>query len=287
MAPPDSLPPEQVRRTTHDPRAWDDEALQRALDEAGDSAWGPVAVLPSTGSTNADAVEQAGEGAPEGFTVVADEQTEGRGRLGRAWISPYGAGLAMSVVLRPHMPEAAWGWLPLATGLAVVEGLAAQGLEAALKWPNDVVVDGDARDGSPGPRKLAGLLAERVGPAVVVGIGVNVDLGADEAPVPRATSTRLEGADVSRERLCVDVLVALRRRYLDLQLAAGDADRAGLLDAYRSACLTLGRDVVVHLPGGERLHGVAADVDAAGHLVVDAQGGTRRTLSAGDVEHVR
>jgi len=287
VAPPDSLPPEQVRRTTHDPRAWDDDALQEALDAAGDSAWGPVAVLPSTGSTNADAVEQAGEGAPEGFTVVADEQTVGRGRLGRTWSSPWGAGLAMSVVLRPRMPEEAWGWLPLITGLAVVDALAAQGVEAALKWPNDVVIDGDARDGSPGPRKLAGLLAERAGDAVVVGIGVNVDLTAEEAPVPRATSTRMEGAEVSRERLCVDVLVALRSRYLDLQLAAGDADRSGLLASYRRHCLTLGRQVVVHLPGGGLLEARAVDVDHQGHLVVDVPSEARRTLSAGDVEHVR
>lgn len=276
-----------MRRTTHDPREWDDAVLQAALDAAGDAAWGPVAVLPSTGSTNADAVEQAGEGAPEGFTVVADEQTEGRGRLGRVWSSPAGAGLAMSVVLRPHMPEAAWGWLPLVTGLAVVEALGRQGLDAALKWPNDVVVDGDARDGSAGPRKLAGLLAERAGQAVVVGIGVNVDLAEHEAPVPRATSTRMEGVELSREQLCVDVLVALRSRYLDLQLAAGDADRAGTLDAYRRACLTVGREVRVLLPGGDVLAGLAVDVDPSGRLVVEAPGGARTALSAGDVEHVR
>ena len=73
-------------------------------------------MLPSTGSTNADAVDQVREGAPEGFTVVADEQTLGRGRLDRTWVSPYGAGLAMSVVLRPVVPEATWGWIPLVAG---------------------------------------------------------------------------------------------------------------------------------------------------------------------------
>lgn len=287
VAPPDSRPSEHVRRTSHDPRAWDDDALQAALDAAGDSAWGPVAVIPSTGSTNADAVGQVEEGAPEGFTVVADEQTEGRGRLGRAWTSPYGAGIAMSVVLRPIVPEAAWGWIPLLTGVAVVEALAAQGVAARLKWPNDVVVDGDARDGSPGPRKLGGLLAERSGPAVVTGVGLNVDLTADEAPVPRATSTRLEGAEVGREQLVVDVLLALRRHYVTWQLTGGDAERSGLLVAYRAACLTLGRDVRVHLPGGAVLDGAAEGVDGHGRLLVRPAGGEAQALSAGDVEHLR
>ena len=287
MAPPDSRPFDEVRRTSHDPRSFDDDALQDALDRAGDSAWGPVAVIPSTGSTNADAVGQVQEGAPEGFTVVADEQTDGRGRLGRSWASPYGAGVAMSVVLRPVVPEAAWGWIPLLTGVAVVEALAGQGVAARLKWPNDVVVDGDARDGSPGPRKLGGLLAERSGPAVVTGIGLNIDLTAEEAPVPRATSTRLEGAEVGREQLVVDVLVALRRHYVRWQLTGGDPDRSGLLEAYREGCLTLGRPVRVLLPGGGELEGTATDVDASGRLLVRATDGTDHALSAGDVEHLR
>lgn len=83
------------------------------------------------------------------------------------------------------------------------------------------------------------------------------------------------------------MLVALRRRYLDLQLAGGDADRAGTLDAYRRACLTVGREVRVLLPGGDVLAGRAADVDTSGRLVFEAPDGTRTALSAGDVEHVR
>jgi BirA family transcriptional regulator, biotin operon repressor / biotin---[acetyl-CoA-carboxylase] ligase len=281
---PSSGQPETAPR---DPRQWDDAALQRALDRAGDGTWGPVAVLPSTGSTNADAVDQVGEGAPEGFTVVADEQTLGRGRLDRTWVSPYGAGLAMSVVLRPVVPEATWGWIPLVAGLAVVDALADQGLSAALKWPNDVVVDGDARDGSPGPRKLGGLLVERVGAALVVGIGVNVDLAAVELPVPRATSTRLEGADVRREQLLVDVLVELRRLVLRWRAGGGDARRTGLRDEYAARCLTLGRRVRALLPGGDVVEGVAESVDDEGRLVVRSADGTVRVVSAGDVAHLR
>ncbi len=286
-----------MRRTSHgtpdgpsegyDPRLLDDGRLQAALDSAGDSAWGPVVVVPSTGSTNADAADQVDPGCPEGFTVVADEQTQGRGRLGRTWVSPYGAGLAMSVVLRPHVPEATWGWIPLMTGVAVVEALGLQGLPARLKWPNDVVVDGPARDGGPGPRKLGGLLAEVTGSAVVMGAGINVDLAEDEAPVARATSARIEGAQVERERLIVDVLVGLRRRYIDWQLCGGEADRSGLREEYRAACLTLGRDVRVHLPGGTELEAHAVDVDPTGRLVVRTPDGSAHELSAGDIEHLR
>jgi BirA family biotin operon repressor/biotin-[acetyl-CoA-carboxylase] ligase len=285
---PESPPGRETELTDAHP-AWDDAALQRALDGAGPDVWGPVAVLPSTGSTNADAAEQAREGCPQGFTVVADEQSHGRGRLDRSWVSPSGAGLAMSVVLRPRTPVATWGWVPLLAGVAVVDALERQGLAAALKWPNDVVVDGPAHDGSPGPRKLGGLLVERVAEtdAVVVGIGVNTDLDAEERPVPRATSTRLEGVAVGREQLLVDILDELRRRTTAWEAGSGDASRTGLLETYAERCLTLGREVSVTLPGGEVATGTARGVDHDGRLVLETEDGTTRTVSAGDIEHVR
>jgi BirA family biotin operon repressor/biotin-[acetyl-CoA-carboxylase] ligase len=270
-----------------DPRHWRDDLLQAALDAAGDGSWGPVAVLGSTGSTNADAADQVREGAPEGFTIVAEEQTLGRGRLDRSWHSPSGAGLAMSVVLRPISPESSWGWVPLLSGLAVVEALEAQGVTCALKWPNDVVVDGDARDGSAGPRKLGGILVERVERALVVGIGVNVDLRAVEVPVARATSTFLEGVHVGRERLVVDVLVALRRHYLRWQLASGDARRSGLADAYTGRCITLGREVRALLPGDRVEEGRAYALDDEGRLLLRRPDGGTHPVSAGDIEHLR
>ena len=238
-------------------------------------------------STNADAADQVREGAPEGFTVVADEQTHGRGRLDRRWASPYGAGLAMSVVLRPVVPDAAWGWIPLLAGLAVAESLGAQGVSVSLKWPNDVVVDGPAREGGPGPRKLGGLLVERVDAALVVGIGVNVDLVAEELPVVRATSTRLEGVEVRRELLLVSVLGHLRRHYVRWQLADGDARRSGVAAAYAARCLSIGREVRAHLPGGVTVEGTGWALDEDGRLVIRLADGTTRAVSAGDVEHLR
>jgi BirA family biotin operon repressor/biotin-[acetyl-CoA-carboxylase] ligase len=272
-----------------DPRTWDDERLAAALDRSSRSGagWGPIAVLPSTGSTNADAADQVREGAPEGFTVVADEQTGGRGRLGRAWESPAGAGLAMSVVLRPVVTDRRWSWLPLLAGVAVSDALRDAGLPVSLTWPNDVMVDRDAHDGSPGPRKLGGILVERVEDALVVGIGVNVDLDRAELPVPRATSARLEGVDVRREDLVVAVLDRLRGHYLRWQLADGDPSRCGLLDAYAARCLTLGRPVHATLPGDVVLEGEGISIDDDGRLVVRLSDGALRSVSAGDVTVVR
>jgi len=281
---PDSAHPQDP---SGDPRHWRDELLQAALDAAGDGSWEPVAVLGSTGSTNADAADQVREGAPEGFTIVAEEQTLGRGRLDRSWHSPWGAGLAMSIVLRPFAPESSWGWVPLLSGLAVVEALEAQEVTCALKWPNDVVVDGDARDGSAGPRKLGGILVERVEGSLVVGIGVNVDLRADELPVARATSTVLEGVRVRREHLVVDIGVALRRHYLLWQLASGDARRSGVADAYTRRCLTLGREVRASLPGDRVEEGTAYALDDDGRLLLRRRDGSTHPVSAGDIEHLR
>jgi len=201
--------------------------------------------------------------------VVADHQSAGRGRLARQWLAPAGTSIAVSVVVpAPVGRTADLGWLPLLSGMAMRSALAdVAHVAGRLKWPNDVVVDGPARDGSPGPRKLGGLLAERVERAVVVGIGVNTDLRADELPVGRATSTWLEGAHVARETLVVDILEALRHRYAAWQGAAGDAARSGLAAAYTGRCLTLGREVRAQLPGHRVVEGTAVDIDDQGRTL--------------------
>ena len=138
-------------------------ALQRALAPDG---W-RVEVVPTAGSTNALVADRARAGEPAGLVVVAEEQTAGRGRLDRSWVSPPRAGLTFSVLVRPDLPPVHWPWLPLLAGLAVAEALRARaGVDAVLKWPNDVLVDG---------RKACGVLAEVPAPgAAVLGIGLNV-----------------------------------------------------------------------------------------------------------------
>lgn len=250
-------------------------ALSRALIRPG-SLWTEVRVVGETGSTNADLAAAAAAGAGEGLVLVGESQSGGRGRLDRVWVSPPQAGLTFSVLLRPTIPKEQWGWLPLLAGVAVARVIeqVAQ-VEARVKWPNDVLV-------GPERRKVAGVLAEVSGEAVVLGIGVNVTTRRVELPVPEATSLVLEGAEsTDRMPLLVAVLRSLAEDYA-VWLAA-----AGIRDSYLQRCETVGRKVRVTLPGGGELTGVAKDVDDAGRLVVVDEYGVHTKIAAGDVTHVR
>jgi BirA family transcriptional regulator, biotin operon repressor / biotin---[acetyl-CoA-carboxylase] ligase len=265
-------------------------ALRRALVVEG-GVWTGLDYRPRTGSTNADAAAAARSGAAEGYVVVADEQTAGRGRMERVWQSPPRAGIAASVLLRPATAVPARGWspvpisgyglLPLLAGVAVVEAVRRlSDLDAVLKWPNDLVIDG---------RKCAGILGETVpgggsgGLATVIGIGLNVTLREPELPRPDATSLQLAGsACVDRGPLLRAILRGLADWYVHWRDAGGDPVASGLMDAYRIHCATIGAIVRVELPGGADLIDVATGVDDDGALVVDGQ-----RVAAGDVVHVR
>jgi BirA family biotin operon repressor/biotin-[acetyl-CoA-carboxylase] ligase len=258
-------------------------ALRKALVVEG-GLWSRLDVVDETGSTNADLVAAATGGAAEGRVLVAEHQSAGKGRLDRVWSAPERSALTFSVLLRPPpATRAAWGWLPLLAGLAVVGPVRRIAVvDAGLKWPNDVLVTTPG-----GERKLAGLLAEVAGDAVVVGVGLNVSLRADELPVPTATSLAVAGSEVTdRDPVLRAVLRELATRYVAWRDADGDAEACGLAADYRAACVTVGRDVTVHLPGGAQRRGRAVDVDTAGRLVVAGPDGVD-TLAAGDVVHLR
>lgn len=250
-------------------------ALSRALVRPG-SVWTEVRVVGRTGSTNADVVAAAGEGAADGLVVVAESQTGGRGRLDRSWISPPQAGLTFSVLLRPSLPREQWGWLPLLAGLAVARAVQQVAeVDAALKWPNDVLVGAERR-------KVAGVLAQAAAAGVVVGIGVNVTTRRDELPGPEATSLALEGAkSTDRLPLLVAILRALAEDY------AGWLAGADVRTSYLQRCDTVGRSVRVSMPDGRDLSGEAIDVDGAGRLVMAGADGEHTTVAAGDIIHVR
>jgi BirA family biotin operon repressor/biotin-[acetyl-CoA-carboxylase] ligase len=253
-------------------------ALNRALVRPG-SLWTGVTVVESTGSTNADLAESATQGAEEGRVLVAEEQVQGRGRLGRAWTAPPRSGLTVSVLLRPQVPMARQGWLALLFGVAAASAVRRLGeLDVRLKWPNDLLI---------GERKLAGILAERIGDAVVIGMGLNVSLKRAELPVDTATSLAIEeSACTDRDPLLRAVLREVETHYRDWSEADGDADACGLRAAYQAANATIGQHVRVELPGDRVLTGQATGVDQAGHLQVSSEG-RLHTLSAGDVVHVR
>jgi BirA family biotin operon repressor/biotin-[acetyl-CoA-carboxylase] ligase len=253
-----------------------ERALRRDLLHEG-SVWTDLRVVARTGSTNADVADAARRGEAEGLVVVAESQDAGRGRLDREWVSPPRAGLTFSVLWRPTAPRATWSWLPLLAGLAVRRAvLEVSEVDATLKWPNDVLV---------GTRKLAGLLAEVHGAAVVLGIGLNVSTRPDEL-LPTATSLAVEQAPVTdRETLLRSVLRALGAGYDTWSLRHGDASE--IRGEYVGHCSTIGAEVRVSLTGGHVLSGRATGIAADGQLEVVDSTGVLHRVGSGDVEHVR
>jgi BirA family biotin operon repressor/biotin-[acetyl-CoA-carboxylase] ligase len=271
-------------------RAALDVALLRRAVVRPAGLWRAVEVLASTGSTNADLLARAAAGAPEGVVLAAEEQTSGRGRMGRSWVSPPRAALTFSLLVRPGtVSPARRGWLPLLAGVSVAAAVrAAAGVDARLKWPNDVLA---------GPAKLAGILAEAAGDAVVVGIGLNVSTEPAELPPPGptpggalpATSLGVLGAaNGDRERLLTEILAAFEHWYQAWRQAGGDPDRCGLRGEYTRLCATIGRRVRVELPGDQLLSGLAVGVDPDGRLLVRVSPADAEVaVAAGDVVHLR
>jgi BirA family biotin operon repressor/biotin-[acetyl-CoA-carboxylase] ligase len=258
--------------------ALDGPALEAALTRES-ALWRSLAVVPETGSTNAALVAAAGEESPEGAVLVAEHQVAGRGRLDRVWTSPPRAGITVSFLLRPDVPAARRGWLPLLTGVALAEAVGeVTGVRASLKWPNDLL----AGDG----RKLAGILAESSGTAVVVGVGLNVSTTAAELPDTGTSLARVLGATVDRGPVLLAFLRAVEKRYRRWTAALGDPVASGLAQDYLGWSSTVGTEVVVSLPDGSTLEGTAQAVDWDGRLVVSTPRGTVE-LASGDVRHVR
>ena len=275
-----------MRAENHTPaRAPLDAAALRSRAVRPDGLWREIEVVEGTGSTNADLLARALRGEPEGTVLAAEEQRAGRGRMGRTWTSPPRAALTFSLLLKPAVPPARRGWLPLLTGVAVAAAVTkATGVETGLKWPNDLLA-ADA--------KLAGILAEAAGDAVVVGIGLNVSTEPAEFPSPRpgalpAISLRAAGASaLNREDILLAILDGFERWYRAWQQAGGDPDRSGLRPEYTRLSATIGRTVRAELPGGQALSGSAVGVDSDGRLLVLLSSGSEVAVAAGDVVHLR
>lgn len=244
-----------------------------------------IAAVDATGSTNADLL--ADQLAPHRSVLMTDNQTHGRGRMGRAWIAPRGKVLACSVLLRPSAQQCERiGTLPLATGLGIIEGLRdivkeqrapEEARHLGLKWPNDVLWEG---------KKLCGILAEGTGfpeaPRIVTGFGINVGLGEEDLPVPHATSLALQGVDTTVEAVA---RAALRR--LDTRLRQWEfGDVSTLMADYRAVCTTVGAEVRVDAPTGV-VEGTVESVANDGRLLLRTPTGALNEISAGDVTHIR
>ena len=227
-------------------------------------------------STN-DRAREVAEGGAAGVVVVAYEQTGGRGRRDREWTAPSG-GVWASLVLRPERPPAEIPMYTLAAAVAVARAAREAGVEATIKWPNDVLVAGEE-----GERKLCGILTEMEGEAdrvswLVLGPGVNANVDRDALP-PGATSLRAEVGDVDRRTF-------LQRTLEEIHDLTGEgADLRAVLDAWREYASTLGRRVRVETPSGA-VEGRAVDVRFPGSLVVETDDG-ERVVHAGDCDHLR
>lgn len=232
----------------------------------------PLIYLPEIASTNTHAMDLARQGAAEGTLVLTDEQTAGRGRIGRVWRSLPGQQLELSLVLRPQAPA---HFLVMASALAVAEAITAvTTLATDIKWPNDVVVGG---------RKVCGILIETSQEIAVVGIGINVNgsFASDPELAARATTlAEAAGHTVVREEVVVEVLRRLDAS--DRALNSSVAARSDLRDAWRARLITLGQRVTVQQ--GETIRtGIAEDVDGDGVLLLRDDDGARHSITWGDV----
>ncbi|MBV0922610.1 biotin--[acetyl-CoA-carboxylase] ligase [Halomicroarcula limicola] len=230
----------------------------------------------SVPSTNARARDLAASGA-EDVVVLADEQTGGRGRLDREWSSPSG-GVWLSLLFRPDVPMAQAPAFTLAAAVAATRAAREVGVDAGIKWPNDVLVESDGDE-----RKLVGILTEMEGEAdrtswIIVGIGVNANVGPEDLPAeanPTSLSAEL-GAPVDRRVFTQRLLELFEELRQDPEAAVAE---------WREYATTLGKRVRVETPNGV-VEGEAVDVEFPGGLVVDT-GDERVTVSAGDCDHLR
>lgn len=233
------------------------------------------------GSTNDRAKELAEEGAEHGEAVVAESQTAGRGRRGRSWSSPARRNLYFSAVLRPELPPARAPELTLVGALAVCDALRAAGVDAGIKWPNDVLASG---------KKISGILTELAAEPdrvhwVVLGVGVNVNARLEDFPEELradATSILIERGQAAPRALFAAACFTALEGWLDRHAEEGFAP---VRDAWRARSVTLGRAVTV-LAEGREVAGTAEDIDDAGALLVRTGSGVERIL-AGDVTHLR
>ncbi len=231
-------------------------------------------------STNDLAKAMAAEGAPEGTVLIADTQTGGRGRMGRSFCSPEGAGIYMSVILRPSVPAHELMHLTCAAAVAVCDAVRqASGLQPEIKWINDIIHSG---------KKLGGILTELVfSPednshyAAIIGIGLNCNQKPEEFDESiRSIATSLSAAankDVSRAQVTAAVILALEK--MDAALLSHKAD---IMKKYRQLCITVGKDICVHRENSVR-HGRAMDIDENGALVVSYPDGQTEAVQSGEV----
>lgn len=240
----------------------------------------------SLGSTNTRAAELAAEGAPEGVIVLARHQMAGRGRLGRTWVSPVDAGLYMSLILRPQQPQSQIPLLTIAAGVAVADAIRSVcDLKVGLKWVNDIIYE---------RRKIGGILAEmpalsratdaakQLPQAVIVGIGININLKPED--IPEELTNRIDSlAHIKNEDVDPNkVAAAIAGAFEDTSKLLNPSTSQQLTNRWRDLSITIGQMIVTE-NSERKLEGKAVDITDSGALIVELSDGSRMTLHAGEI----
>lgn len=251
-----------------------------------------------TGSTNTDLAEAASrdpDAWPDLSLLTVEAQQSGKGRLERPWKTPVGGALAISLVLRPSgVPVDSLAWLSMLSAVAVCRTLRPAGVDAWIKWPNDVL----AVDAAGQAKKICGILAQLVllpgrDPAVVLGTGINVSQDRAELPTETSTSLLVEGSRILDRNILVQEYVRnFTAGYQRFVAAGGNPQRQSegfpaLAQEVASMMLTLGQQVRAELPDGSYRYGRASGIDAQGALLITDPEGTSVAVSAADVVHLR
>lgn len=230
-------------------------------------------------STNDTAWSLAQHGSPEGVLVVAEKQQKGRGRLGRTWSSPAGKNLLFSLILRPSLPPDGLGRVTLVAAVSLVRTVREEtGVQAGIKWPNDIV----HRD-----KKIGGILTEMSADTdrvrfCIVGIGLNLNSDPDALPEGAMSLKKLAGKPVGRTGFLRAFLRTFERDYETLKAGRFDL----LADDWRRFSETIGRRVSAQLPQ-RQIEGQAVDIDASGMLWIRLDNGLQQKISSGDIRHLR
>lgn len=239
--------------------------------------------FPTLDSTNRFAKDLVHRGLPEGTLVIAEHQTEGKGRLGRSWVSPPFLGLTFSVLLFPKKNPDQYPLLSLAFANAIVNAVQqVLGIEAKVKWPNDILLKG---------RKVAGILSEMIispnlQKGFILGVGVNVNGLEEQFPVElqhTVTSLRMvKGTPVQREAFLSVLINQLEKWYDCFQ----EGQASFILEQWKNSSETMGKTVKVYLPQG-CFYGIAKDLEGDGALILEKSNGEKQTIHSGDIVHIR
>ena len=253
--------------------------MEALIDQLSETRFNKIEHVSETGSTNSDLVARAST-LPDGFTLIADYQTAGRGRMGRNWEAPPSANLLFSVLLHPEWPEERHQLVTPALALATVEMLQQLDMKTSIKWPNDVIVE---REKS---KKIAGILAEYVqqeNPVLVVGMGLNIGWPkSEDSGPPESTSLTACGIDEDRWMLLGEILKNFEKRLVQI---TAEKEVSGFIEDYCSKSATIGYEVKVDKPDGDII-GKAVGIEKDGSLIIENENGTT-SFSAGDVTHLR